>query len=74
MPNSICECILSHVHWKSPERACGRNAENTLSDLYFNEESYYSEEKTTDNEDFCYTIFEPFQFEPERVVMRAMRK
>ena len=44
----------------------------------FNEESGYSEENTSDNEAFCCTIFQPFQFEPEQekklVVMRTMRK
>ena len=43
----------------------------------FNEESDYSEENTSDNEDFRSNIFHSFQFEPEqkkRVVMRAMRK
>ena len=43
----------------------------------FNEESDYSEENTSDNEDYRSTIFHSFQFEPEqkkRVVMRAMRK
>ena len=47
-----------------------------MLDLYFNDESDYSEENTSDNEDFCSTIFQPFQFEQlkKRVVMRAMRK
>ena len=44
----------------------------------FNEDSDFSEKKTSDKEDFRSTIFQPFQFEPEqkkkRVVMRAMRK
>ena len=33
-----------------------RNAENTMSHLYFNEESDYSEENTCDREVFCSTI------------------
>ena len=47
-----------------------------MLDLYFNDERDYSEENTSDNEDFCSTIFQPFQFEQQkkRVVMRAMRK
>ena len=36
------------------------NTENTVSDLYFNEESDYSEENTSDNEDFHFTILQPF--------------
>ena len=43
----------------------------------FNEESDFSEEKTSHKEDFRSTILQPFQFETEqknRVVMRAMRK
>ena len=32
----------------------------------FNEESGYSEENTSDNEDFRFTIFRPFQFELEQ--------
>ena len=45
-----------------------------MSDLYFNEESDYSEENTSDNEDFRSTIL---HFEPEQKecgVMRATRK
>ena len=49
-----------------------------MSNLYFSEESDYSEENTSDNNDFRSTILQPFQFEPEqkreRVVMGAMRK
>ena len=33
-----------------------KNTENTMSRLYFNEESDYSEENTCDNEVFCTTI------------------
>ena len=36
-----------------------------MSDLYFNIESDYSEENTSDKEDFCSTI-QLFQFEPEQ--------
>ena len=60
-------------HCKSSER----NTKNTMSHLYFNEESDYSEVSKCDNEVFRSTILQPFQFEPEqkiRVVMRAMRK
>ena len=48
-----------------------------MSDLYFNEESDYSEENTSCNEDLRSTILQPFQFEPGQkklVLMRAMRK
>ena len=48
-----------------------------MSDLYFNEESYYSEENTCDNDVFRYTILQLFHFETEQkksVVIRAMRK
>ena len=48
-----------------------------MSGLYYNEESDYSEENASDNEDFRSTIFQPFQLELNRkkyVVMRAMRK
>ena len=34
----------------------GRNAENTMSDLYFNGKSDYSKENTSHNEIFCPTI------------------
>ena len=37
-----------------------------MSDLYFNEASDYSEENTNGNENFCSTILQPFQFEPEQ--------
>ena len=37
-----------------------------MSDLYFNEESDYSEENTSENEDFRFSILQPFQFEPEQ--------
>ena len=47
-------------------------------DLYFNEESHYSEENTSDIEDCHCVILQPFRFEPDqkkiRVVIRAMRK
>ena len=33
-----------------------RNTENTMSDLYLNEESHYSQENTSSNEDFHSTI------------------
>ena len=33
-----------------------KNTENTMSHLYFNEESDYSEENTCDNEVFCTAI------------------
>ena len=39
-----------------------KDTENMISDLYFNEESDYSEENTSDNEDFCSSI-QPFQFD-----------
>ena len=37
-----------------------RNTENMMSDLYFNEESDYSEENISNNKDFCSTILQPF--------------
>ena len=37
-----------------------------MSDLYFNEESGYSEENISEIEDFRSTILQPFQFEPEQ--------
>ena len=43
-----------------------RDTENTMSNLYFNEEWDYSEENTSDNEDLRSTILQPFQFEPEQ--------
>ena len=43
--------------------------ENTMSDLYFNEECGYSEENTCDNEVFHSSILQPFQFEPEQKKM-----
>ena len=49
-----------------------------MTDLYFNEESDYYQENTSDNEDFCSSILQPYQFELKQtkkiVVMRAMRK
>ena len=42
-----------------------RNIENTISDLYFNENNHYFEEDTCDNVDFHSTILQPFQFEVE---------
>ena len=41
---------------------------NAMSDLYSNEESDYSEENTSEDEDFCCTILKSFQFEPERKI------
>ena len=43
-----------------------RNTENTISALYFKEQSNYSEEQASDNEYFRSTILELFQFEPEQ--------
>ena len=37
-----------------------------ISDLYFSEESDYSEEHTNGNENFSSTILKPFQLEPEQ--------
>ena len=37
-----------------------------MSDLWFSEESDYSQENTSKNKDFRSTIFQPFQFEPEQ--------
>ena len=43
-----------------------RNTENTLSDLYFNGESDYSEENTYYIKVFRSTILHPFEFEPDQ--------
>ena len=48
-----------------------------MSNLYFNEEKDSFEENTSGNEDFCSSILQPSQFEPEQkkhMVKRAMRK
>ena len=37
-----------------------------MSDLYFNDESDYSEENTSDNENFRSTVLQPFQSNPEQ--------
>ena len=37
-----------------------------MSDLYFNEENDLSEENTSEYEDFCSTILQPFLFEREQ--------
>ena len=37
-----------------------------MSDLYFNEESDYSKENTSTNEDFCSTNLKPLQFGSEQ--------
>ena len=37
-----------------------------MSDLHFTEESHYSEENTSENEDFHSIILQPFQFELEQ--------
>ena len=42
-----------------------------MSDLCFSEENDYSEENTSDNEDFRSTILQPFQFEPEQKKRRG---
>ena len=43
-----------------------------MSDLYFNEENDYSEEHSSENEDFRSTILQPFLF--ERVVNRNRKR
>ena len=43
-----------------------KNTEIMISDLYFSEESDYSEEHTSDNENFCSTILQPFHIESEQ--------
>ena len=48
-----------------------------MSDLYLNEESYYYEENTCDNEVFAPGFFNHFSLSlgiKKRVIMRAMRK
>ena len=37
-----------------------------MLNLYFNEENDYSEENTSENEDFRAAILQPFLFEPEQ--------
>ena len=37
-----------------------------MQDLYFNEESDYSEENTSGSEGFCPTILQLYQFDPEQ--------
>ena len=44
-----------------------------MSDLRFNEENDYSEENTSDNEDFRSTILQSFQFEPKQKKKRLVR-
>ena len=46
--------------------AASRNAENTMSDLYFNKANDYSEKNTNENKDLRSTILHQFQFEPEQ--------
>ena len=37
-----------------------------MSDLYVNEENDYSEQNTSENQDFRSAILQPFLFEPEQ--------
>ena len=37
MPNSIYSCILSHVHWKSPEKACLKVVKTEIQSRLSNE-------------------------------------
>ena len=58
-------------------KSCEGNTENTMSHLYFNEGSDYSEGNTCGSKVFRSTTLQPFQFEPEQimhVVIKAMRK
>ena len=41
-----------------------KNTENMMPDLYFNGKA--KEGTTSENEDFCLAILQPFQFEPEQ--------
>ena len=43
-----------------------KQTEIMISDLYLSEESDYSEKHTSDNENVCSTILQPFRFEPEQ--------
>ena len=65
-----CESRIGnhYDHFSSFIKFCSskRNTENTISDLYFNEESDYSEESTSSNEVFHSTILQKFYFEPEQ--------
>ena len=49
-----------------PFKKTEKNTEIMISDLYFSEESNYSEEHTSGNENFCSTILQPFHFESEQ--------
>ena len=73
--NKCSDHFSSFIKFWSSEK---KNTVITISDLYFSEERNYSEENTSDNENFCSTILQTFQFEPEqkkkRVVMRVRRK
>ena len=44
-----------------------------MSDLRFNEENDYSEENTSDNEDFRSTILQSFQFDLNKKTKRVVR-
>ena len=60
--NKCFDCFSSLIKFLSSER----NTENTMLNLYFNEENDYSEENTSENEDFRSAILQPFLFEPEQ--------
>ena len=52
--NLLCyDRFLNFIKFWSSER----DLQNTMSDLYFNEDSEYSEENTSDHESFGSTIF-----------------
>ena len=56
----ICCLFSSFIKFWSSER----KTENTTSDLYFNEETDYSKENTSENEDINSAILQLLQFEP----------
>ena len=47
---------------------------NAECHIYFNEENDYYEEDTCNNEVFCSTILQPFQFDPEQKNMCEQKK
>ena len=61
--NKCSDHFSSFIKFWSSEK---KNTVITISDLYFSEERNYSEENTSDNENFCPTILQTFQFEPEQ--------
>ena len=61
--NKCYDRFSSVIKFRSNERNTG----NTMSDLYFDEESDYSEENACDNEAFRSTIVQLFLFEQKKI-------